>query len=245
MQHSLPDSKTPAHPPGHAMIITDLDLSLETSQVLEGQGIPPSHASPPLVAAAEEILGEAHALLDPAALYAIFSVHDFEHQQVVLDNGAAFGGPLVARALAGAIEVAVAVCTIGSALEERMSALFASGDAMRALALEGAGIAAIRQLSMATGIQICDAATARGLSVGMRASPGQEGWSIQQQRVLFDLAPAEEIGVRLTPSCLMLPRKSVSFVIGLGPEMRADSVPCDFCSKRERCHWRHEKSVTE
>ena len=218
-------------------IVSVNHLSLETSQVLEGQGIPPSHASPPLEEAAEEILGEAHALLDPAALYAIFSVHDFEHQQVVLDNGAAFGGPLVARALAGAIEVAVAVCTIGSALEERMSALFASGDAMRALALEGAGIAAIRQLSMATGIQICDAATARGLSVGMRASPGQEGWSIQQQRVLFDLSPAEEIGVRLTPS--------VSFVIGLGPEMRADSVPCDFCSKRERCHWRHEKSVTE
>jgi hypothetical protein len=87
------------------------------------------------------------------------------------------------------------------------------------------------------GVRICDEATARGLSVGMRASPGQEGWSIQQQRVVFGVVPAEEIGVRLTSSCLMLPRKSVSFVIGLGPDMRADAVPCDYCSKRERCNW--------
>ena len=119
-----------------------------------------------------------------------------------------------------------------------MSALFAAGDAVRAVALEGAGVAAVRQVSTQLGVFICDAATARGLKVGMRASPGQEGWSIQQQRLLFGLLPTEEIGVRLTSSCLMLPRKSVSFVIGLGPDMRADSVPCDFCSKRDRCQWR-------
>ncbi len=124
-----------------------------------------------------------------------------------------------------------------------MAALFAGGDAVRALALEGAGIAVVRQVANTTGVQICDAATARGLRVGMRANPGQEGWSIQQQRVVFGLIPAEEIGVRLTSSCLMLPRKSVSFAMGLGPDMRADAVPCDFCSKRERCHWRRAKAL--
>jgi hypothetical protein len=194
------------------------------------------------VAAAQAVINEAQALLTPAALYTIRPVRDFEHQQVVLDNGATFSGSLVARALAGATEVAVAVCTIGPALEERMSARFAAGDALRAVALEGAGIAAVRQVSTLVGVRICNAATVHGLSVGMRASPGQEGWSIQQQRVLFGLVPAEEIGVRLTSSCLMLPRKSVSFVIGLGPEMRADAVPCDFCSKRERCQWRRERA---
>ena len=86
--------------------------------------------------------------------------------------------------------------------------------------------------------RVRDEATARGLGTGMRASPGQEGWSIWQQQMLFGLLSAEEIGVRLTESCLMLPRKSVSFVIGLGPEMRPDAVTCDFCSKRNRCRWR-------
>jgi hypothetical protein len=238
------DDTPQARASGCPIIITDFQLSFEAEQVLEGQGIPPSQASLPLIATAEEVLGEARELLVPVAVYTILPVRDFEHQQVVLDGGATFSGPLVARALAGAAEVAVAVCSIGPALDEHVSALFAAGDPIRAMALDGAGTAAVTQLTAMVGIRICDAATARGWSVGMRASPGQEGWPIQQQRVLFSLVPGQKIGVQLTSSCLMLPRKSVSFVIGLGPDLRADSVPCDFCSKRERCQWRAQKRST-
>ncbi len=239
-----PGAIPPDQPSDRLTTIADVQLSLDVAHVLEGQGIPSSQASPPLVATAEEVLGEVQELLAPAALYTILAVRDFEHRQVVLDGGATFSGPLVARALAGAVEVAAAVCSIGPALDERVSALFAAGDPIRAMALDGAGTAAVKQLAAMVGIRICDAATARGWSVGMRASPGQEGWPIQQQRVLFGLVPGEKIGVQLTSSCLMLPRKSVSFVIGLGPDVRADSVPCDFCSKRERCQWRAQKPGT-
>jgi hypothetical protein len=221
--------------------ITDMRPSLEVAHVLQGQGIDDlDRAAPGVVAVAQQVLDEAQALLAPAAVYTVLPVHDLHHQTVSLDGGVTFEGPLVARALAGAREVALAVCTIGAALEERVTALFAAGHTLQALALDGAGTAAVGEVSRMVGARICDAASARGLSVGMRASPGQEGWSIWQQRTLFGLVPGDEIGVRLTESCLMLPRKSVSFALGLGPEMQADAVPCDFCSKRERCRWRKE-----
>ncbi|GAB4536310.1 MAG: vitamin B12 dependent-methionine synthase activation domain-containing protein [Anaerolineae bacterium] len=237
MEKRLPEDNGTGYTAHHITTLTDFQIRLDVDQVLEGQGIPPHRASESLRNAAQGVIHEAHQLLAPAALTAILPVQRFEHQQILLGDGASFHGSLVARALAGATQVAVAVCTIGPALEQRMEALFAAGEATRAMALEGAGVAAIRQVADAVGVSICDTATARGLKVGMRASPGQEGWPIQQQRVLFGLIPAEEIGIRLTSSCLMLPRKSVSFAMGLGPEMRADSVPCDFCSKRERCNW--------
>jgi hypothetical protein len=220
----------PSHPTDTEIMqtITDLRPTLEAEHVLRGQGIDPAQARPAIVAAAREVLDEARALLAPAALYTILPVGD----------GAAFEGPLVARALTGATQVALAVCTIGPALEERVTALFAAGDPLRAMALDGAGVAAVGGVSQMIGERICDEAAAQGLRTGMRASPGQEGWPIEQQRVLFSLLPARRIGVRLTESCLMLPRKSVSFVVGLGAEMRADAVACDFCSKRERCRWR-------
>ncbi len=223
-------------------VVAGVQVSLEVAHILEGQGIPPSQASPPVVAVAQEVLEEAQSLLAPAALYTLLPVRAVEHEQILLDGGAVFAGPLAARALAGAAELAVVVCTIGSALEERSAALFAAGQPLQGLAMDGAGTAAVGQLAGKVGVRICDEATARGLSVGMRASPGQEGWPITQQRALFDLLPAETIGVRLTDSCLMLPRKSVSFVFGLGPDIRADAVPCDFCSKRERCRWRRQKT---
>ena len=219
------------------LVATDFRPVIGVEHVLEGQGIDPARARPEIVAAAQDVIDEAHALIAPVALYNILPVRDFQHQRVTLDGEAVFEGPLVARALAGAVEVAIVVCTIGPALDERVAALFAAGDPVRALALDGAGVAALRG-SWLVGERIREDAVPRGLRIGMRASPGQEGWPIQQQRVLFDLLPAEEIGVRLTESCLMLPRKSVSFVVGLGPEMRPDAVACDFCSKRERCQWR-------
>jgi hypothetical protein len=184
------------------------------------------------------VLDEAQALLAPAALYITLPVRDFRHQQVTLDGGTVFTGSLVARALAGATQVYLVVCTIGPALEERMDDLFAAGDAVQAMALDGAGTAALGEVSGMVVARLRAEASAHGLGSGMRASPGQEGWPIEQQQVFFGLIPAQEIGVQLTNSCLMLPRKTVSFVIGLGPEMRPDAVTCDFCSKRERCPWR-------
>ncbi len=222
----------------YPIILTDFQPSLEVTHVLRGQGVDPARARPDIVAAARGVLDKAQALLAPAALYVTLPVRDFQRQRVVLEGGEVFAGPLVARALAGATEVTLAVCTIGPALEEQVSALFSAGDMVRALALDGAGIAALGEVSGTVVARIRDEAAARGLGTGMRASPGQEGWPIEQQRVFFDLILAEEIGVRLTESCLMLPCKSISFVIGLGPEMRPDAVTCDFCSKRERCRWR-------
>ena len=219
-------------------IITDFRLSLEVDQVLRGQGIDdPARASPGVVAMARKVLDEAQALLAPAAMYVILPVHDFHHQAVELDGGVSFEGPLVARALAGATQVVLAVTTIGPALEERVDALFAA-EPVRAMALDGAGVAGIGAVSEMIVARIRAEASERGLGSGMRASPGQEGWSIWQQRQFFSLVPAGKIGVRLAETCLMLPRKSNSFVVGLGPEMRPDAVTCDFCSKRHRCRWR-------
>lgn len=219
-------------------VITDFHLSLEVAHVLRGQGIDPDRARPEIVAAAAGVLDEAQEVLVPAAMYTTLPVRDLQHQRVTLEGGAVFEGPLVARALTGATEVTLAVCTAGSAVDERVATLFNAGSPVRALALEGAGVAAVGGVARMAAERICDEASARGLRSGMRAEPGQEGWALKQQRVLFSLVSAEEIGVRLTESCLMLPRKSISFVVGLGPEMRADAVSCDFCSKRERCHWR-------
>lgn len=219
----------------------DIPFSLDAADVLIGQGIEPSRARHGLVSSAEDVLDDLPGLLDLGAVYDVVPVRDFHHQTVELEGGAAFEGPLVARALAGAEKAALAVCTIGPALEERMDQLF-SEDPVRAMALDGAGVAALREVSDAVIADVRGIASSQGWGSGMRAQPGQEGWSIRQQKVVFAHLPTDEIGVRLTDSYLMIPRKSVSFVIGMGPDMRPDAVACDFCSKRERCPWRVEAS---
>ncbi len=226
-----------------AQIMRLEEILLSPEDVLRGQGIDPERARPALRTTAEEAARGLEDLLEPAAVLDVVGVEDFHHKTIDLEGGHSFEGPLAARALAGAEEVALAVCTIGLALEERMKALF-SEDPMQAMALDGAGVAALGKVSDAAIARIREMAHERSLGSGMRAQPGQEGWSIWQQKILFDLLPADDIGVRLTDSCLMIPRKSVSFAIGIGPDMRPDAVACDFCSKRDRCQWRVKAEPT-
>ena len=214
-------------------------ISLNAEDVLRGQGIEPERASSMLIASAEAVADDLADLLDPGAVYDVFSVRNFHHKTIELEGGATFEGPLVARALAGAERVALAVCTIGPALEEHMKQVFAE-DPVRAMALDGAGVSALRKISDLVIADVREIAEEHQWGSGMRAQPGQEGWSIWQQKVLFEYLPTDAIGVHLTDSCLMIPRKSVSLARGFGPDMRPDAVACDFCSKRERCPWRVE-----
>lgn len=222
-------------------IIRGLDIKLEAEHVLKGQGIETSRASSRLFEAAAEILEEVNPLIEPAAIMINLPVHKFEHQSIYFEGGR-FEGPLVAKALAGASEISIALCTIGPKLEERMEELM-NIDMMKGLAFDGAGTAAIGLVSQAIRNKIVADAEKRSLKMGMKAQPGQEGWPIEQQRVLFSTLPAEQINVRLTESCLMIPRKSVTFVIPFGSDLCEDAVPCDFCSKRERCQWRKKKGA--
>ena len=68
-------------------------------------------------------------------------------------------------------------------------------------------------------------------------SPGSlQEWPLEQQRPLFALMPGVEdrLGVRLTDSCLMLPRKSVS---GIYFPSESSFFSCRLCP-RERCESR-------
>ena len=195
----------------------------------------PAKASALITRVAESVLDEANALLKPAAIHGWLPVEDFQHERIT------FPWRILAapwwRGLRGASRLYLALCTIGPDLEKRVAELMV-GDMMQAMALTGGHGCGKR--GFATGEErIAASAEKEGLSAGMHANPGQDGWPIEQQRIIFSLVPAEKIGMRLTESCLMLPRKSVSFVIGCGEKMSAGNVPCDFCSKRDRCQWRN------
>lgn len=220
-------------------LVSEFDFKLTREDVLKGQGIDPARASNRLYESAESVLEEAHLLLEPAALYAVTRVTEFNHQSIKFEGGT-FEGPLVAKAMAGAEHLNIAACTIGKGLEDAVGKMM-SENPIKAVALDGAGIAAIRKVSQTVEDIISKEACEIETSLGMRAQPGQEGWPIEQQRELFSILPGDEIGISLTESCLMIPRKSVSFVIPRGKGLSSSVVPCDFCSKRNRCEWRKDK----
>jgi hypothetical protein len=113
--------------------------------------------------------------------------------------------------------LALGLATVGAALEERVAELLRQESPTRALLLDSAGSAAAEEAADALERRIlAEQGLARsGGASRRRFSPGYGGWPVTAQKQLFARLPHEEIGVSLLPSCLMVPRKSVSFALWL------------------------------
>lgn len=114
---------------------------------------------------------------------------------------------------AGAEKVALCICTIGGDLEDMCAELMRQNEMVRALILDSLGSEAVESVAEQSDELLARQALESNLWPSRRFSPGYGKWDIQEQRYLFQVLPADEIGVKLSSSCMMCPRKSVSFRI--------------------------------
>jgi hypothetical protein len=223
------------------ILSTNWNLSLSVDDILLGQGADPQvvrASKPSLLKAAERAFAEGLGLLHPAALTAEVVVSEHRHEHINLVGGAALTGSLVTHQLSGAQRVVVAVCTIGPELETIISHLF-NKDPLYALALDGLGNAAVESLSQQVCAYIANQVVHEGLQASSPLSPGSPEWPVEVgQPQIFALLDPSRAGVTLTSSGMMIPKKSISFVVGLGPEMSQTDI-CSVCSLNETCRYRH------
>jgi len=222
-------------------ICREWTLEIDIDDILRSQGANPEivrKRSPKLVQMAERALEGGWDLLAPVALYGTREVVEVRHEQVHLDDGTRLSGPLIGQHLASASSVHLAVCTIGSALEARVKELMPQ-DPAYALALDGLGSAVTESIANELCRSIEQEAASRDLQTTIPLSPGMIGWPVDiGQRQIFASLPAEEIGVSLTPNGLMIPMKSLTFVMGVGESLHQGEITCDYCSMAETCHYR-------
>ena len=110
----------------------------------------------------------------------------------------------------------------GQPLEDRVRALFDAHELPLAVMLDSVGSAAVESLAEHVNDLLCQAAIAEEIRVTNRISPGYAGWDTAQQRELFRLCPGTSIGVALNEACFMMPVKTISFLVGIGPEASVD-----------------------
>jgi len=174
----------------------------------------------------EEEYEAARDLFDPAVV--------LESQQGLAGSG--FYDP--------SMPLALAVCTIGPALDERVEDHTRAGDSARGMVLDAIGSAAVEALADRSNERICRQALEAGLLPDVRSSPGYGRWSLEEQRLIFDLLEPEEIGVSLTGTHMMNPNKSISYAVPLRggrPGKRARGR-CQRCGFRD-CEYRVKEGV--
>ncbi len=90
-------------------------------------------------------------------------------------------------------------------------------------------------------------AAASGWGVSPFLSPGSvHGWELPEQKKLCAMLPVDQINVKIKDTAVLLPFKSISCLIGIGPDYDESLVgsTCQVCSKRDDCQMRTGENKT-
>jgi hypothetical protein len=136
-------------------------------------------------------------------------------------------------------KAALGLCTIGEELENKVRELNQKGELARAVVLDAIGSVAAENAADFVNLQICEWCREKGWGTSQRFSPGYDTWPLEGQKFIFSRLPAEKIKVRLNQSCMMIPRKSVSFAIKIGEGFRnvGKNRVCEICNLKS-CPYR-------
>jgi Vitamin B12 dependent methionine synthase, activation domain len=175
----------------------------------------------------DELVAFAQELIKPRAAYEVAYIGT-KGERTVDIGGATFHSPILRKNLETANKVFPYIVTIGPELEQAASA---QGDLLKQYYLEEIANIALEQ---AAGWLAGELETRHGIAGLANLSPGSlEDWPITEQQKLFSIFGDTErlIGVRLTDSMLMIPRKSISGILFPSEE---GFVACQLC-EREHC----------
>ncbi|MBW2453909.1 MAG: hypothetical protein JRI68_05345 [Deltaproteobacteria bacterium] len=208
--------------------IVSLSVEIARDELLHFLEYPPGHQPPARIdKIAAAVLPEARAL---AAAQGCFL-------ELPVDRAAELGLPPV-----DAAGLVIGLVTAGPAIEEQAGELVKGGELTRGLIMDAAGSAAAEEAADRLSAHIVgEGSEERTAAVSCRLSPGYGSWKLEAQRALFPLLPHVQLGVELNDSCLMMPRKSISFAMWLGARepIGTGIAGCEGCA-HPHCRYRRK-----
>ena len=165
-----------------------------------------------------------------------WEIYDYDCKENVVRSAPAFimEGSSIRKHLAGAERVVFLAATIGEAVEDAVTRHFDEGSYAHSVLLDAAATTAVEQTCDACESMLRPQFAKEGFTMRWRFSPGYGDWDIHAQPELLRLSHADVIGISLTESLMLRPRKSVTAVIGLVRGESGDKEPpkgCAVCPK--------------
>ena len=179
----------------------------------------------------DKVLREVKSFLKPSFCYFVkYGALDLEQYTLTIEDTTLSVGKIIARQLRGSEAYAFFVCTAGMDFEDYQRELMRKGDMVRVFIADALGSVIAEKAADRMEESLQMNIDKLGWKHTNRFSPGYCSWHVSQQQLLFPLfGTPEPCGVHLSDSSLMTPIKSVSGVIGVGPNVRHLDYTCGLC----------------
>ena len=215
-------------------VLEDIPLAIDPDDVLRFQGYKAGVDVPSadVLALFDDALVLGRALMRPRAVLRTLPVARAGDQLTA--GGVTLTIPRIAERWSDVEEIVAGVCTIGEALERRVSELWEARDLPLAMMLDSVGSGAVESLAEYVNDQLCQEGIARGVKITNRVSPGYGGWDVAEQRLLWRLCPGDRVDATINDVCFITPTKTITILVGAGTAARVD----DYFSQCARCWMR-------
>ena len=157
---------------------------------------------------------EALLLLD---VRGIWKIYDYDCANRIVKSEPQFEiiGASIIKHLAGCEKVACIAVTVGENIENEVSRRFTLGNYVSSVLLDAAATAAVEQAADSLEKIIAREVSKDSYKMRWRFSPGYGDWQLDNQEKFFEITGAREIGMSLSAAFMLIPRKSVTAIIGL------------------------------
>jgi len=147
------------------------------------------------------------------------------------------------RHLSGCTKAILLAVTLGVDIEKRLR-VYEATDLVRAMMMDACASAMVEAVCEDFTKQ--EAEKYKDSYLTQRFSPGYGDLPLEiQPNFLRVLDTARKIGLTCNDSCLMLPRKSVSAIIGISPAPVSVRTRCETCRMQKNCQFRKRGEMCE
>ena len=187
----------------------------------------------------EEILTECHDISNIKAEYRVYKGVQFDNEakSITINNIRFEIKKIVYVQIKKSDSVAIFLCTAGAEIGLRSRKAMQERDLLKGYIYDVIGSEIVEAAADLMQADLERNLLETGKKITNRYSPGYCGWDVAEQHNLFKLLPENFCGVKLTPSALMDPVKSVSGIIGIGVNVKSNPYTCRMCDM-EDCLYR-------
>lgn len=189
----------------------------------------------------DETIKEAKELVNPKKVVARYKI-TINDTGVSLDNtNLILTGEDIKNHLKYSKDIYIMAVTLGSAIEKKI-AYYEKIDLTKAVILDSCATTAVEEFCDLIEEDIKKIAESEHKGITFRYSPGYGDLPIDIQKDFLDtLNATKTIGLTVSSHNLLMPRKSVTAIIGLIPKDRAiNKRTCEVCSNYNNCKFRKE-----
>lgn len=225
-------------------ILSDIQIKIDAENVLLAMNNG-RKSNPKLIEETVKAIEIAEKLWRPRAAYEYFAVIGLDGEDILLASRERNTeiriniGPHV-DLLTMAESVMISVVTVGSEMDDHITKLNQDNHLLEAYLLDSVGVVALSEVGKAVRRLAEKKALDLGWGVSELLGPGSlMGWPLTGQSVISSLIDIRKIDLVINKSCVLIPFKSASSLIGMGPSYPSKTVGsiCRFCVHADTC-WR-------